>query len=153
MRDDQSPIVIQTLSGIYTVGFCIIYSIVYTIPNIHEIFLREVKDNQGNLTLIILLYSFVTLNSFFHNFAFYAIIGQVGAVTFGLLQAVRAVGVFFFSAALFCSTQSIQCLTIPKILSTFVVIIGILAFSYQNSNDNFFKIFIFGLQVRVKVKF
>ena len=136
MRDGQSPVVIQTFSGIYTVGFCIIYSILYTIPNIQEIFFQLIEENQGNLNVIIVLYTFVTLNSFFHNYAFYAIIGEVGAVTFGLLQAVRAVGVFIGSAILFCPIQDFQCLTFPKILSTIFVMIGIFAFSYQNSRDN-----------------
>ena len=50
----------------------------------------------------------------------------------GVLQALRAVTVFFFSSYFFCEIDNAQCLTIYKIESCLAVVVGVLFYSFAS---------------------
>jgi len=52
----------------------------------------------------------------------------------GVLQALRAVTVFFFSSYFFCEIDNAQCLTIYKIESCFAVVSGVLFYSWASKD-------------------
>ena len=57
----------------------------------------------------------------------------------GVLQALCAVTVFFFSSYFFCEIDNAQCLTIYKIESCLAVVIGVLIYSWasrEKKEDN-----------------
>ena len=52
-------------------------------------------------------YGIMLLSAVAHSITYFQIMGQAGAVTTGIMQAARAVGVFVFSALLFCAHTAV----------------------------------------------
>ncbi len=68
-----------------------------------------------------------------HSVSHFQLLGSIGSVTTGVMNSIRAISVFGISAIFFCSSDHKQCYTLAKLLSTCVVIAGILIYSYGKS--------------------
>jgi len=79
------------------------------------------------------IYLCLILSSFGHSFAYYYLLSYVGAVSTGILQALRAISVFILSAYYFCSVDLSQCFTMWKGLSTLLVVSGVIGFSFATT--------------------
>jgi drug/metabolite transporter (DMT)-like permease len=121
------------------VGTCIylIWQIVYTLPNFHELVVVQIIIHNGRVYVIIVSFIMLILVNFIHAFCFFNLLGSIGATTTGVLKGVQTVIVFILSHFAFCSLQRSQCFTIDKGASLVIVVIGIIGYScfYQNISD------------------
>lgn len=65
-----------------------------------------------------------------HAWAFFQMLGSIGAVSSGMLKALQTVTVFTFSAVFFCSYEASQCFTPMRAVSVTLVLVGITTFSF-----------------------
>ncbi|KAG4101313.1 hypothetical protein H8356DRAFT_1034577 [Neocallimastix lanati (nom. inval.)] len=113
---------------------CFIYIMVYTVPNYQTLIVDKVRENYGGppYRWIYISYILLLLVHFLHSYTYFWILESSGAVTTGVLQALRAVTVFFFSSYFFCEIDNAQCLTIYKIESCLAVVVGVLFYSFAS---------------------
>ncbi|ORX63335.1 hypothetical protein BCR32DRAFT_273464 [Anaeromyces robustus] len=127
------PTTVQQSSWIGTSAssICLVYIILYTIPNYQTLIVDKVKENYGGQPYgwIYISYILLLLLHFLHAYTYFWILESSGAVTTGVLQALRAVTVFFFSSYFFCEIDNAQCLTIYKIESCLAVVTGVICYS------------------------
>lgn len=116
-------------TGIYSTLLTLLYIAFYTIPNWDQLIAIEVQEKGGDWTMIAVVFIGLCFCALAHNLAYFAIVGEVGSVTAGVLQALRAVVVFLVSAVLYCSLHSEQCFTFGKALSCLIVIGGVFFFT------------------------
>jgi len=124
---------LQYTAGCLSVCLCSLYVFIFTAPNWDTLLTMNIQQANGgrggNLTIILSSYAMISLSALGHSWAFYKLLVEVGCVSTGLLQSLRAVVVFFVSSALFCSVQEIQCLTPAKVLSSLIVVSGTIFYS------------------------
>lgn len=118
-------------TGCYSTILTLIYITVYTIPRFKDLIYLEVQSVDGDWIVIAATFIFLCLNNVVHNDSYFFIIDEIGSVTAGILQALRAVLVFFVSSFIFCATHSEQCLNFSKIFSAVIVIGSVLLFIYS----------------------
>jgi len=74
---------------------------------------------------------FLVIVDAFHAAAFFALLQEIGAVGSALLKGVQTVLVVGLSALLFCPYEVSQCPTKDKIVSTLLVLLGVLCYSFR----------------------
>lgn len=143
LKRPGGPSTVQQSSWIGTSAssICLVYIVLYTIPNYQTLIVDKVKENYGGQPYgwIYISYILLLLLHFLHSYTYFWILESSGAVTTGVLQALRAVTVFFFSSYFFCEIDNAQCLTIYKIESCLAVVIGVLIYSWasrEKKEDN-----------------
>lgn len=123
----------------YTIGqfgssLCLGYQILYVIPSRFSIIKETVGDYTKNESLIgAFVIGFITLvlSALFHNLAYFFLMDTTGAVSIGVLLALKTVGVFVMSGFLFCGIDQSQCLNPEKFTSLIIVVLGVLIFTYS----------------------
>mmetsp|Transcript_62490 Transcript_62490/g.129809 ORF Transcript_62490/g.129809 Transcript_62490/m.129809 type:complete len:404 (+) Transcript_62490:222-1433(+) len=110
------------------VHFAYLFS--YTFPNFEELVLKNIEKNQGNLNTVTMLYGILVLSAFIHNWNYFFLLRYSGAVTTGVISALRAIGVFIASGWMFCGDHPSQCMTAQKSLAAMVVASGVLLYSF-----------------------
>jgi drug/metabolite transporter (DMT)-like permease len=127
------PAVVCKQVGI--VGFTIssIYMAVETWPNRQEYVFAPIAAAHGTLWMASFWHVMLCISIVGHNVTYFNLVGRTGAVSTGVIQALRAVFVFGLSSVLFCSTQTSQCFTWIKTMSSCMVISGVLIFAYASS--------------------
>jgi len=130
LPDHPSANHVQTYTGLTSFLFVLCYLFFYTIPNWHTVFSEPVKKSNGNLGIIMVVYVGLIISAFLHSFSYYKLVKQMGSVSTGILQSLRAVCVFFLSSLFYCEDHPEQCLSKVKILSAVVVIGGVLYYTY-----------------------
>ena len=68
------------------------------------------------------------LANVFHRAVYWGVVERTGSIFAGLANALRTVAVFLLSAACFCSTQPMQCLTVEKSAAALMVVVGVGAY-------------------------
>jgi len=119
---------LASVSGGFGFAICLVYQLLYTLPNWETLFVQPVTEKNGNHSDILFAYLVLMISSLGHSWSYYGLIASVGSVGTGILQSLRAVLVFFISDFYYCSTAPEQCISRPKIVSTCLVIFGILIF-------------------------
>lgn len=122
--------------GICSLLFSLLYIFVYTIPNFNVLITERVTSHNGNILYIVSCYLLLIVASFGHSISYFRLLKNVGAVATGILQALRAISVFAFSALLFCSFDASQCYNWYKGLATALVSVGVISFSYFSPPKN-----------------
>ncbi|ORX97917.1 hypothetical protein K493DRAFT_406759 [Basidiobolus meristosporus CBS 931.73] len=89
---------------------------------------QPIETHGGNPVHISICYGLLVLASFGHSFTYFRLLGSVGAVSTGVLQALRAISVFLASSFAFCSRDTHQCFTREKAISTAIVVMGVTGF-------------------------
>jgi hypothetical protein len=128
-----SPQQLQARTGRYAAFLVSCYLIVWTIPHFSSLVAKQVEARGGHWGTIIVVYSLLLLASLAHSVTFFRLVGMVGAVSTGIIQALRAVSVFVLSAVLYCRTSSNQCFDAFKAVSTILVVGGVMYFSHLPS--------------------
>lgn len=126
---------LQVFSSLVGLGVLFTYFLVYVSPNWYELFTKPVIEKQGHMPTILLLYLSLMFSGLLQNYAYFKIIGSSGAVTTGVLQALRAIAVFVLSSILFCSTDSNQCMNMYKTISAAFVVLGVIYYSRSNIQE------------------
>jgi hypothetical protein len=107
--------------GFYASAVTIVLMILFAIPTLLRMPLLQPGVIFGYIILI--------LASLGHSISYFQLVECTGAVATGVLQALRAVGVFGISHVWFCDIDKGQCYTAWKGLATIVVVLGVLAFA------------------------
>lgn len=87
----------------------------------------------ASATYVAVLYGAYTLCAWLHNITFFELLTTSGAVSTGILQALRAISVFLLSSALYCSSDPNQCMNSAKFFSLVLVVIGVIKYSVETS--------------------
>lgn len=116
-------------TGIYCVILTIIYVGLYVVPNWNDLVVAQVEISNGDWNSITALFSMLCVLSLGHAITYFETINFVGGISAGIIQALRAVIVFFLSSYFFCSAHHEQCFNYWKGLSSLIVISGIVLFS------------------------
>eukprot|EP01125_Pyxidicula_operculata_P021133 TRINITY_DN8033_c0_g1_i2.p1 TRINITY_DN8033_c0_g1~~TRINITY_DN8033_c0_g1_i2.p1 ORF type:complete len:218 (+),score=41.15 TRINITY_DN8033_c0_g1_i2:122-775(+) len=127
---------IQVLSGLTSFFIVSIYFVTYTIPNWNEWVVKRVNDVGGNWIVIVITYFALMMSAFFHSWSYYKLLQHTGSVSTAILQSLRAISVFSLSSVLFCDIHKEQCINTAKSLSTIVVVLGVLYFTYLKNVKN-----------------
>ncbi|KAJ3192498.1 hypothetical protein HK101_006388 [Irineochytrium annulatum] len=85
---------------------------------------------------VALMYLFLMLCSLGHSVSYFELVGSTGGVATGVIQALRAVGVFGLSHLWYCGRDEAQCYTGWKGVATVVVVSGVMAFAWAKSLDD-----------------
>jgi len=80
---------------------------------------------DSSLVAVMLCY---LISNIFHNVTYWRAVERIGPTSTGLANALRTVCVFLLSAACFCRTNQMQCLTTYKCISAFIVVAGVVLF-------------------------
>jgi len=135
MKDPAvTPEKIQMYSGLTALALTSVYIVVYTMPNFRELVSEKVEKANGNVTVIISLYAVLVITAFLHSWTYYKLLNFTGSVSTGILQSLRAIGVFMLSSWLYCAKHSEQCMNQSKIISAVVVVSGVLYFTLLKKN-------------------
>eukprot|EP00762_Andalucia_godoyi_P000088 ANDGO_02306.mRNA.1 hypothetical protein len=130
-RDGLDSQLSGLINGVVGMCVCLLHIVLFTLPNWNAHVTQPV-DLAGSFVWTSLLgYVIIISSSLFHNYAFYEIVTQSGSITIGLLQAIRAVSVFFVSHLLLCGPgpDAVYCMSFMKALSAVIVISGMYLFS------------------------
>lgn len=120
---------LQAYAGLYGLILVSGYMIFYTVPNWETLVVQSVAAKHGSMNHVFLAYATLSISCFLHSVSYYKLVRNVGAVSTGVLQALRAVSVFGISSLVICGQHPEQCVTKPKMLSMAVVSIGLYAYS------------------------
>ena len=118
VQPEQMGVYMGMFSGIWT----LIYINVYALRNVEGV---TVKLDQTAYVLYLVL----ILGSLGHSWSYFRLVKGVGATYVGILQAVRAISVFFASSLLFCAADALQCFTSLKFVSSMIVVTGVILFA------------------------
>ncbi|KAJ3199532.1 hypothetical protein HDU67_002719 [Dinochytrium kinnereticum] len=84
---------------------------------------------------VLMMYLFLLLASLGHSLSYFDLVESTGGVATGVIQALRAVGVFGLSHFWFCGTDQAQCFTPWKGVATVVVVTGVVGFAIVKSME------------------
>ena len=102
----------------------------HTIPKWEPLVTKNIERKGGDNVTICCLYAGLVVSSFMHNWAHFYLLRSTGAVSTGVLQSLRSIGVFAVSGWLFCDNYPTQCMTSLKSLACLIVSTGVLVYSY-----------------------
>ena len=103
---------------------------VYTWPRREELIFHKIRDSGMSVSGVVKLYVMFGFLYTLHSFVQGKVLGQHGAVSLGVINAMRAVVVTAGSAALFCRHGATsQCLTLASGTSAVVVTSGALVWA------------------------
>ena len=116
--------------GFYGLIVVCCYIVCNVVPQWNNVFIHEIFVHNGSGRVIVVCYAFIFLSNFMHNWTYFMLLHASGAVSTGINQAVRAVGVFVISGICFCELQEAQCFNSFKFLSLIIVTIGVLRYAF-----------------------
>ncbi|GES85891.1 putative transporter/permease protein [Rhizophagus clarus] len=133
-----SPKKVCFLVGTYGTILSLIYIIFYTIPNWNILITQEMEKKipHSSYFVIILMYILLCLSSFIHNFAYYWLMKEIGNVSTGILNSLRAIIVFGLSHMMFCRIDHGQCFNFWKGWSAVVVVGFVTVFSVSKARES-----------------
>lgn len=136
--DDLDNRDISLLLGIYSSTILLIYISLYTIPNWNELMAVPIEQQGGSYLVIAGLFFSMMICAFLHNVTYVVLMGKLGSLSTGIMQGLRAITVFVGSAVFFCDPVSSpgQCFTFEKLISSSIVIFGVILFSSARSKDS-----------------
>ena len=129
-KDPPSERDLQAFAGLYGLFLVSCYMALYTVPNWQTLVVQNVAAKKGSMSNVFLAYFILALSCFLHSVSYYKLVRNVGAVSTGVLQSLRAVSVFGISSLVFCGRHAEQCVTTPKMISMVVVAVGLYAYSH-----------------------
>jgi drug/metabolite transporter (DMT)-like permease len=109
------------------------YIAAYTVPNWDALVAAPMRSQGGDARTVAALYLGLTLCSFAHNLAYFHLLRLTGAVSTGVLTALRTIGVLVGSSALFCDASPVQCLTGQKLLALLLICAGVLTYAWGSA--------------------
>ncbi|KXN69039.1 hypothetical protein CONCODRAFT_8623 [Conidiobolus coronatus NRRL 28638] len=93
--------------------------------------LGNYAENESLIGAFVIGFITLVLSALFHNLAYFFLMDTTGAVSIGVLLALKTVGVFVMSGFLFCGTDPSQCLNPGKFTSLIIVVLGVLIFTFS----------------------
>lgn len=121
------------LVGMYGSSLHLAYISVMIVPNWQVKVVDKIAASGTPVYYCLLLYGALVMSSFLHNMAYFHLLRHTGAVSTGVLTALRAVGVFFASGFFFCEIHTAQCLTAYKCAAALAVASGTLIYSFGST--------------------
>jgi drug/metabolite transporter (DMT)-like permease len=115
--------------GSFSLMLCLSYIFLFTAPQFSKLVIQPMEEHKADKFFVFIVYLALVLASFFHSLSYFKLLDSIGAVSTGIIQALRAVSVFFLSSLFFCHSEPSQCFNAYKGLSTLTVCIGVVAFS------------------------
>ena len=116
--------------GFYGLIVSCSYILINVVPNWSTVFIHNITVHHGSGVLILISYFWIFISNFLHNWAYFILLKKSGAVSTGINQALRAVGVFVISGICFCDLQESQCFNSFKFLSLIIVMVGVLRYAF-----------------------
>ncbi|KAI8838739.1 hypothetical protein BJ741DRAFT_600479 [Chytriomyces cf. hyalinus JEL632] len=107
--------------GIFSSLLTLVAMLVLSIPSLRTLPLFDSDVVMAHLILI--------LSSLGHSVAYFELVESTGGIATGVLQGLRAVGVFGLSHVWFCERDEGQCFTVWKGAATVIVVCGVVTFA------------------------
>ena len=121
------------LVGLYGSSLHLAYMSATVLPNWQVKVVDKIASSGTPVYYCVVLYGALVMSSFLHNMAYFHLLRHTGAVSTGVLTALRAVGVFFASGFFFCEIHTAQCLTAYKCAAALAVASGTLIYSFGSA--------------------
>jgi drug/metabolite transporter (DMT)-like permease len=119
--------------GTACVAIVALYQAFFVLPVWHELVTKPIEEAHGSTRRILVALLAYTLSQLAHGLTYFLLLGSSGAVTTGIMQSLRAVGVFVISSMLYCRLQESQCFDTKRGVSTLIVVCGVLFYSWAKS--------------------
>jgi hypothetical protein len=114
--------------GWYGLVMSSVYIALYTIPNWSTLVSEPMAAHSLDWLEVFEVLGLYLLSNLFHRITYWTVVEQTGSIFAGLANALRTVTVFFLSSALFCATNSAQCLTADKTYAAMAVVAGVVCY-------------------------
>ncbi|KAL0219933.1 hypothetical protein P9112_005586 [Eukaryota sp. TZLM1-RC] len=134
MKNKQNALpslVVCCFNGMYASLIVLAWVVAYVVPRWHELVVVPIINAGSNPRDVLWLYTGLFIVDGIHAFAFYLLIGNIGAVSTGICKGATSVSVFVSSHFLFCATAASQCFTYAKGASLGIVVSGVLMYSFS----------------------
>mmetsp|Transcript_13625 Transcript_13625/g.26310 ORF Transcript_13625/g.26310 Transcript_13625/m.26310 type:complete len:347 (-) Transcript_13625:127-1167(-) len=129
-----SPFVLCSQMGAVEASLLAIYNLgLITVYGSDFLYLDSIRATGTSSSDVAIGYLALMFMDSLHALSFFAMLGQLGAVTTGVLKSLLAVSVFSFAAIFFCDKEATQCFSVMKAASLLVVLFGSAA--YRISTD------------------
>ena len=127
---------VTAINGINNLLLTAPWLLFYSIPNRSRLIYQPVAEkNALSPTIIIFLLGGLVAANAAHLNSCYALLQITESMTLTMLQGLRAVLVFALSGALFCTpTSPEQCLSFAKVLSSCLVVTGIVIYALSTAS-------------------
>jgi len=129
-----------TIVGAFGAAVLLLWQVIWVIPNWDRLIVEPMAARGSSAVTVLITFAILVGSGSLHSASYIALLNQTGAVATGLLQALRAVAVFIFSALLFCDHAPEQCITFTKGISAAVVVSGVFLYAISkgsSGNGNF----------------
>lgn len=123
------------LVGAYGTVLHLAYILIFIAPEWETRVVSKVLAGGTPVHNTVALYVALVMSAFLHNMAYFHLLAHTGAVSTGVLTALRAVGVFYASGYLFCEVHTAQCLTAYKVTAALTVAAGTLIYSFGSAKS------------------
>merc|ERR1711994_1103080 len=121
-----TPMLFCSLLGIFESFILLIYNVILlTIYGFEEVYLHHMHEKNSSILKVSLCYFLLILVNGAHAFSFFLMLSSRGAVNAALLKGVQVISVFIFSALFYCQFEPVQCATPLKVVSVFMVVMGL----------------------------
>jgi drug/metabolite transporter (DMT)-like permease len=121
------------INGVFQTGIGLIYMILVTFPEWNSLVNVPIVESGSNFTLVYSLLIGLVLSSALHNYTYFKMLPSMGSTNISIINAMVTIGVFILSHLLFCSTMSYQCFNQYKTISAFLVVFGVLLYSFKKN--------------------
>lgn len=105
-----------------------LYVLLFTVTRWGTVHDKAVREAGGNSRVLLACYIATVVLALAHNMMYLRLVQSLGAVAVGIVQSMRAVGVFFLASYFFCSQQESQCLNPARLASCAAVAVGVTLF-------------------------
>uniref|UniRef100_A0A0G4HI37 EamA domain-containing protein n=1 Tax=Chromera velia CCMP2878 TaxID=1169474 RepID=A0A0G4HI37_9ALVE len=125
-EEDKVPGTILTgMMGIISSVALVVWSCVWTLPRLNELFIDPVNARGGQWGNVIQVFSLLFATSIARAAVLWWLLEKLGAVSSGLVKGGRVILVVAFSHMFFCSADQKFCLTWTKFLSALFCMLGV----------------------------
>jgi drug/metabolite transporter (DMT)-like permease len=121
------------MNGVFQTGIGLIYMTFVTFPEWNTLVNVPIIESGSNFTLVFSLLIGLVLSTAVHNFTYFKMLPSMGSTNISVINAMVTIGVFILSHLLFCSTMSHQCFNQYKTMSAFLVVFGVLLYSFKKN--------------------
>eukprot|EP00922_Rhytidocystis_sp_ex-Travisia-forbesii_P033540 GHVS01049821.1.p1 GENE.GHVS01049821.1~~GHVS01049821.1.p1 ORF type:complete len:380 (+),score=60.65 GHVS01049821.1:228-1367(+) len=122
------------MMGLISSGLLTCWTALYTLPQLSQLVFEPMRQQGGSMQVAIACWMSLLLCAFIRSMTLWYLLKHMGAVASGVIKGARAALVIVLSHSLFCSFDSLQCLSVNKSISAMICVSGVLTYSLASAH-------------------